>query len=47
VIIVSSRDTHDDISLGYTIGADDYLTKPFDPSDLIRRVRWQLMANGS
>jgi len=45
VIIVSSRDSLDDISLGYTIGADDYLTKPFNPPDLLRRLRWQLMAN--
>lgn len=45
LIIVSSRDSQNDISMGYTIGADDYLTKPFHPDDLVRRVRWLLMAN--
>jgi two-component system phosphate regulon response regulator PhoB/two-component system alkaline phosphatase synthesis response regulator PhoP len=29
-----------------TVGADDYLIKPFSPAELIRRVRWLLLANG-
>ncbi|GAA2551953.1 hypothetical protein GCM10010435_22670 [Winogradskya consettensis] len=39
VIILSSLGGHDDVSLGYTIGADDYLIKPFSPHDLVHRVR--------
>ncbi|MEV4641178.1 response regulator [Actinoplanes sp. NPDC049548] len=45
VLIVSSRSGHNDISLALTIGADDYLVKPFNPADLVRRIRWLLLAN--
>jgi DNA-binding response OmpR family regulator len=45
VIIVSARTSENDISLGYTIGADEYLIKPFSPADLVRRVRRLLLAN--
>ncbi|GAA2534788.1 response regulator transcription factor [Winogradskya humida] len=39
VIILSALGGHEDVSLGYTIGADDYLIKPFSPHDLVHRVR--------
>ncbi|MFI5933982.1 response regulator transcription factor [Actinoplanes sp. NPDC051494] len=39
VIILSSLDNDDDITLGYTIGADDYLIKPVVPGDLVQRVQ--------
>jgi len=28
------------------VGADDYLIKPVNPAELVRRVRWLLLANG-
>jgi DNA-binding response OmpR family regulator len=46
VLMLSGRDRQVDIDLGLTVGADDYLVKPFSPAELIRRVRWLLLANG-
>ncbi len=45
VLMMSGRSRQVDIDLGLTVGADDYLVKPFHPADLIRRVRWLLLAN--
>jgi CheY-like chemotaxis protein len=46
VLMLSGRNRQVDIDLGLTVGADDYLIKPFHPAELIRRVRWLLLANG-
>jgi CheY-like chemotaxis protein len=45
VLMLSGRDRKVDIDLGLTVGADDYLVKPFSPAELVRRVRWLLLAN--
>lgn len=39
VIIISARDSAPDRILGLETGADDYLTKPFEPRELLARVR--------
>jgi two-component system phosphate regulon response regulator PhoB/two-component system alkaline phosphatase synthesis response regulator PhoP len=39
VLMLSARDRQVDIDLGRTVGADDYLVKPFSPPELLRRVR--------
>jgi DNA-binding response OmpR family regulator len=39
VIIVTGRDALQDRISGLDSGADDYVVKPFDPSELIARVR--------
>ena len=39
IIIISARDTVDDRIKGLDIGADDYLTKPFNLSELNARVK--------
>ena len=39
VILLTSRDSRDDVSEGMEAGADDYLTKPFDPHKLQVRLR--------
>lgn len=39
VIIVSGRDCLTDRVLGLEFGADDYITKPFEPRELVARVQ--------
>jgi len=39
IIIVSARTEADFIAATMAAGASDYLTKPFQPADLLRRVR--------
>ncbi|MGX1983872.1 DNA-binding response OmpR family regulator [Thermolongibacillus altinsuensis] len=38
IIMVTARDQTSDIVKGLNIGADDYITKPFDESELIARI---------
>ena len=38
IILLTSRDTKDDLVQGLEAGADDYVTKPFDPEELKARV---------
>lgn len=42
VIILTAREEEEDKILGLEIGADDYITKPFDPVEVLARVRSQL-----
>ena len=39
IVIVTARDEEIDRILGLELGADDYLTKPFSPRELVARVR--------
>ena len=39
IMMLTAKDTEGDRILGYGAGADDYLSKPFNPSELIARVR--------
>ena len=39
IVLVTARSTEDDELLGLDIGADDYITKPFSPRQLVARVR--------
>ncbi len=39
IVFLSSRDEEFDRVLGLELGADDYLTKPFSPRELVARVR--------
>ena len=38
VILLTARDRSEDRAAGAAAGADDYLTKPFSPLDLIERI---------
>lgn len=42
IIIVSAKSQDADKILGLNIGADDYITKPFNPLELVARVKSQL-----
>jgi CheY-like chemotaxis protein len=47
VILLSARAQESDIQRGERIGVDAYLTKPFDPDELIDVVRRLMEASGS
>ncbi|MBQ9840330.1 MAG: response regulator transcription factor [Erysipelotrichaceae bacterium] len=42
VILLSAKSEDADKILGLSIGADDYITKPFNPSELVARVKSHL-----
>ncbi|MEX3959864.1 response regulator [Trinickia sp. EG282A] len=47
VILLTARDDVIDRVIGLELGADDYLGKPFDPSELVARIRTVLRRRGS
>lgn len=42
IIILSAKSEDADKILGLNVGADDYVTKPFNPLELVARVKSQL-----
>ena len=42
ILILSAKNTDNDKILGLELGADDYLTKPFNPLEIIARVKANL-----
>ena len=46
VLFVTARDDEVDRVLGLELGADDYVTKPFSPRELVARVRAVLRRAG-
>lgn len=42
VIMLTAKDAETDKITGLTLGADDYVTKPFRPLELVARVKAQL-----
>jgi DNA-binding response OmpR family regulator len=47
VIILTARDDEIDRVLGLELGADDYVTKPFSPRELVARVKAILRRTGA
>jgi DNA-binding response OmpR family regulator len=39
IIFLTAKDTENDILTGFSLGADDYISKPFSVNELIARVR--------
>ena len=39
VLMLTARDSETDLLIGLAVGADDYLTKPFSPRELVARIR--------
>jgi DNA-binding response OmpR family regulator len=39
VLMLTARDEEADVLIGLAVGADDYVTKPFSPRELVARVR--------
>lgn len=42
VVMLTARDTEMDTIVGLTVGADDYVAKPFSPRELVARIRAML-----
>jgi DNA-binding response OmpR family regulator len=47
VIVVSARSQDEDRQQGYALGVTEYITKPFDPAELVEAVRAALHRSAS
>ncbi|MBM4169511.1 MAG: response regulator [Ignavibacteria bacterium] len=46
VLLVTAQSKEDEILRGLSMGADDYITKPFSPNELAARVKTVLLRRG-
>jgi two-component system phosphate regulon response regulator PhoB len=47
IIMLTARGEEEDKVRGFDVGADDYVTKPFSPRELVARIRAVLRRSGS
>lgn len=45
IIIISAKDTDSDKTLGFSMGADDYITKPFSVTEVLARIKANIRRN--
>lgn len=45
IIIISAKDTDSDKTLGFSMGADDYITKPFSITEVLARIKANIRRN--
>lgn len=46
VLMLTARSSETDLEVGLAVGADDYMSKPFSPRELVARVRALLRRSG-
>ncbi|WP_343243645.1 response regulator transcription factor [Streptomyces sp. SID13726] len=46
VVMLTARSEEEDVLLGLELGADDYMTKPYSPRELMARIRTVLRRSG-
>ncbi|MDP9697928.1 two-component system response regulator ResD [Paenibacillus intestini] len=39
ILILTAKDSAEDVIQGFELGADDYVTKPFSPREVVHRIR--------
>ena len=39
VMLLTARQQENDVIRGFTLGADDYVVKPFSPMELVARIK--------
>ena len=47
VIMLTAKSLDADRAMAFTAGADDWVTKPFDPANLVSKVKAHLRAQGA
>ena len=47
VIMLTAKSLAADRAMAFTCGADDWVTKPFDPADLVSKVKHHLRLQGA